>query len=246
MWSAGAPLSCLRVLSGGYRFRALLKGGTARNSCLTGPNSDHDETMRTLESPCAAMSRFGVWGGMIDAVATLREFEIDASSPPTEVLPLELSVGVRPVGRLLLLGQVPSLAPFRGLRGARLWMRWVEPDLDDAQIEIAAEGSRDERPCTARVLARASVPDRAGAWALVQACGSAGACRSPARRPRRIAAGGPAPARVCRSLAALVRSGVVRRPVPAALPVARSPSVPVSRTASTARGRVFCGRNPVD
>ena len=112
------------------------------------------------------MSRFGVWGGMIDAVATLREFEIDASSPPTEVLPLELSVGVRPVGRLLLLGQVPSLAPFRGLRGARLWMRWVEPDLDDAQIEIAAEGSRDERPCTARVLARASVPDRAGAWAL--------------------------------------------------------------------------------
>ena len=56
------------------------------------------------------------------------------------------------------------------------------------------------------------------------------------RRARRIAAGGPASAPVCRSLSALSRFGVVRRPVPAALPVARSPSVPVSRTVSTARG----------
>ena len=45
-------------------------------------------------------------------------------------------------------------------------MRWVETDLDDAQIEIAAETSRDEGACTARVVARAAITDRKGAWPL--------------------------------------------------------------------------------
>ena len=106
---------------------------------------------------------FGVCAVMIGPVATLRHIVIDTPSQSTEVVPLEFSVSLRPTGRLLLLGQVPSLAPFRGLRGARLWMRWHEPDLDDAQIEIAAQTSRDDSPCTARVLARASLPDRMGA-----------------------------------------------------------------------------------
>ena len=91
---------------------------------------------------------------------------IDTTSPSTDVLPLEFSYWVRPVGRLLLLGQVPTLSLFRAVLGARLWMRWREPDRDDAQIEIAVEISRDEGAPTARVLARASLPDRKRAWAL--------------------------------------------------------------------------------
>ena len=54
-------------------------------------------------------------------------------------VPLELSFGLRPSGRLFLAGQVPALAPFRALApDTRLWMRWVEPDRDDATLEIAA------------------------------------------------------------------------------------------------------------
>ena len=106
------------------------------------------------------------WAGMMRAMSPLLENEVATPSQSTEVVPLEPSAGLRPVGRLLLLGQVPSLAAFRGLRGARHWMRWVEPDRDDAQIEIDAQTSRDEAPCTARVLARAAMPDRMGAWAL--------------------------------------------------------------------------------
>ena len=87
-----------------------------------------------------------------------------SSSPG--VLPLELATTVRPTGRLLLLGQVPALDPFLALSpDTRLWLRWFEPDRDDAQIQIASSVG-DERACTAHVLARASVPDRMGAWAL--------------------------------------------------------------------------------
>ena len=79
------------------------------------------------------------WLAIIPALSALLEIVIDVTSQPTDVLPLEFSTALRPSGRLLLLGQVPTLAPFRGLRGARLWMRWLEPDRDDAQIEIAVE-----------------------------------------------------------------------------------------------------------
>ena len=85
------------------------------------------------------------------------------------MLPLELCAGLRPVGRLLLLGQAPTLVPFRALCDARLWMRWVEPeepDLEGAQIEIAAETSRDQGARTARVVARAALSDRKRARAL--------------------------------------------------------------------------------
>ena len=105
---------------------------------------------------------------MIDAVATSREIQIDTPSPSTAVLPLELCAGLRPVGRLLLLGQAPTLAPFRALCDARLWMQWVEPEegLEGAHIEIAAQTSCDERARTARVVARAALTDRKHAWAL--------------------------------------------------------------------------------
>ena len=113
------------------------------------------------------MARIAAWGGMIGAMSAPLENEVATPPHSTEVLPLEYCFSARPVGRLMLIGQVPMLDPFRALPpDARLWMRWVEPDLDDAQIEIAAETSRDEGACTARVLARAYVPDRMGAWAL--------------------------------------------------------------------------------
>ena len=105
---------------------------------------------------------------MIGAMSAPLENEVATPPHSTEVLPLEYCFSARPVGRLMIIGQVPTLDPFRALPpDARLWMRWVEPpDLDDAQIENAAQTSRDERPCTARVLARAAMPDRMGAWAL--------------------------------------------------------------------------------
>lgn len=131
---------------------------------------------------------------MISAVAVPLEIVIDAPSQPTEVLPLEFSVCVRPVGlcmlpkckregrpraesvrdylagHLMCLGQVPTLAPFLALRcDARLWMRWVEPEetgLGGAKIEIAVSTSRDGGAFVARVVARAAVTDRKGAWAL--------------------------------------------------------------------------------
>ena len=97
-----------------------------------------------------------------------------ATSQSTDVLPLEFSSVLRPSGRLLLLGEVSDLDPFTGLRDARLWLRWREPDRDDAQIEIAVETSRDDGAPTARVLARASLPDRFGAWAVYRLAGAQG------------------------------------------------------------------------
>ena len=105
----------------------------------------------------------------------LPPLEIDVATGPqsTEVYPLEFSIVLTPLGRLFIVGQVPSLAGFRGLRGASLWMRCVEPEEtspeetspEDAYIEIAAETSSDEGARTARVVARAAMPDRK-AWAL--------------------------------------------------------------------------------
>ena len=66
----------------------------------------------------------------------------------------------------MLLATVPTLDPFATLSAdTRLWLRWVEPHRDDAQLEIAS-AARDEPPSTARALARAAMPDRWGAWAL--------------------------------------------------------------------------------
>ena len=105
--------------------------------------------------------------GMISALRSPSESDIVTSAPPTDVLPLEFSFGVRPPGRLMILGQAPCIERFRALPpDTRLWMRWFEPDRDDAQIQIAASDAGDERAPTARVLARACVPDRMGAWAL--------------------------------------------------------------------------------
>ena len=116
------------------------------------------------------MAGLSAWSSIIGAVAVPLEIGIDAPSQPTEVLPLEFSVGARPVGRLMFLGQVPTLAPFLVLpRDARLWMRWAEPEetgLARAQVEIAAMTSRDEGARVARVIARAAVTDQEGAWAL--------------------------------------------------------------------------------
>ena len=96
------------------------------------------------------------------------EIEIGTPSPSTDVLTLELCAVARPVGLLLLLGQVPTLDPFRALGDdTRLWMRWVEPEepcSEGARIEIAASTRRDERTRTARVVARATMIDRAEAW----------------------------------------------------------------------------------
>ena len=115
---------------------------------------------------------------MISPLPAPSESDIDTISPQTDVLPLEFSYLVRPVGRLMLLGQVKTLSPFRAVLGARLWMRWreleLEPDLDRAQIEIAVETSRDEGFCVARVLARASLPDRRRGWALYRFAGAQG------------------------------------------------------------------------
>ena len=88
-----------------------------------------------------------------------------------EVCPLEFSIVLTPLGRVFLLGQVPSLAGFRALRGVPLWMRCVEPEEtspEDAYVEIATEISVDEGVRTARVVARAAMPDQK-AWALYRA-----------------------------------------------------------------------------
>ena len=107
--------------------------------------------------------------GIISALLSPFEIAIDAPAPTTDVLPLEFSFCVRPPGRIMLLGQVPCLSRFRTLSpDTRLWMRWFEPDRDDAQIVIAATDADadDERALTARVLARGCVRDRMGAWDL--------------------------------------------------------------------------------
>ena len=92
---------------------------------------------------------------------------VPTCAPAPDVLPLEFAFALRPTGRLIMLGQVPCLEPFRTLPpDTRLWLRWFEPDRDDAQIEIAVSDKDDEAVTCARVLARACVPDRRGAWAL--------------------------------------------------------------------------------
>ena len=83
-------------------------------------------------------------------------------APIPDVLPLEFSFSLRPTRRLMLLGQVPCLEPFRDLPAdAHLWMRWVEPDHADAEIEIASISGEEPAP-EARVLARGAVLDRWG------------------------------------------------------------------------------------
>ena len=85
-----------------------------------------------------------------------------------DILPLEFSFLVRPTGRLMLAGQVPSLEPFLALPpDTRLWLRFVAPDRHDAAIEIAST-SGEAPPSTARALARGAVLDRWGAWALLR------------------------------------------------------------------------------
>ena len=91
---------------------------------------------------------------------------VPTCAPAPDVLPLEFSFLVRPTGRLIMLGQVPCLEPFRTLPAdTRLWLRWFEPDRADAEMVIASSVGDESAP-TARVLARACVPDRRGAWAL--------------------------------------------------------------------------------
>ena len=111
------------------------------------------------------MRSFG-FRGMISPMDVQPHTPTDTPAPVTDVLPLELATTVRPTGRLLLLGQVPTLDPFLALSSyTRLWMRWAEPDRDDPEIEIAW-ASMDAPSSMARVIARARVPDRWGAWAL--------------------------------------------------------------------------------
>ena len=94
------------------------------------------------------------------------DIAIDTPAPPTDVLSVGCRFLLRPIGRLMLTGRAPCLGPFRAVfPDNRLWMRWAEPDRDDAQIEIAW-ASWDAPSSTARVIARARVLDRWGAWAL--------------------------------------------------------------------------------
>ena len=84
------------------------------------------------------------------------------------MLPLEFSFLVRPTGRLVLLGLVPSLEPFRALSpDTRLWLRWRATDRADAEVEIACAPCDAPAP-RARRLARGAVLDRWGAWALLR------------------------------------------------------------------------------
>ena len=89
-----------------------------------------------------------------------------ARAPASDVLPLEFSFLLRPKCRLMLLGQVPCLDAFRALSpDVRVWLRWLEPDRADAEIEIAW-ASGEEPASGARVLARGAVLDRWGGWGL--------------------------------------------------------------------------------
>ena len=90
------------------------------------------------------------------------------TSPSPEIVDLELAIIVRPAGRLLLAGQVPTLTPLREIRGdVRFWMRWAEDTgLEGARIEIAASTARDEKARTARVVARAVLAHPTRAWSV--------------------------------------------------------------------------------
>lgn len=82
------------------------------------------------------------------------------------VLPLEFSFRLRPVGRLVLLGQVPTLAPLRALPlDAFLWIRWVDAPVGSS-IDVVASMSPDEVAANARVIARAALTNPRGARAL--------------------------------------------------------------------------------
>ena len=65
------------------------------------------------------------------------------------------------------MGRVPCIEPFRGALppDIRLWMRWVESDRDNAQLEIAS-APWDGPSYAAQVMARAVMPDRRDAWML--------------------------------------------------------------------------------
>lgn len=111
--------------------------------------------------------------------------------PAPDVLPLEFSFLVRPTGRLIMLGQVPCLDPFRTLPAdTRLWLRWFEPDRADAEMVIASSVG-DEGAPTERVVARASVPDRRGAWGLFRVAQAQGVVDLALAGP--TTAGGPSP-----------------------------------------------------
>ena len=94
--------------------------------------------------------------------------QIATDSP--EVFPLELCFSVRPIGRLDLLGQVPTVGPFRELPlAARLWLRWAQPEgagLEEGHLEVGVASDRDAPAHTAQVIARAEVTDHWGSWAL--------------------------------------------------------------------------------
>ena len=114
--------------------------------------------------------------------------QISTDSP--EVFPLELSFSVRPTGRLDLLGQVPTLGPFRALPlGTRLWLRWAQPEeagLEEGHLEVGVASDRDAPAHTAQVIARAEVTDHWGSWALFRVRKSRGRliCCSRALTPR--------------------------------------------------------------
>ena len=88
------------------------------------------------------------------------------------ILPLRFRFLVRPVGRLMLVGNVPSLAPFRALPlDAFLWMRWGAADLPAqggangrAFLELAASASCAEGASNARVIARTALANPGDAW----------------------------------------------------------------------------------
>ena len=95
---------------------------------------------------------------------------IRISNDSPEVLRLELSFSFRPTRRLDLLGQVPTLEPFRALPlTARLWLRWAQPEgagLEQGHLEVGRASDRDAPAHTAQVIARAEVTDPWGSWAL--------------------------------------------------------------------------------
>ena len=124
--------------------------------------------------------------GMMSGMHAALDIAAGSRAPSADTLALEFSWALRPSGRLMLVGQVRSLEPFRVLppdtrlweryaaiasgdepssEDIRLWMRWTEPDRADAEVAIAW-ASWDERAPAARVLARGAVPDRWGSWAV--------------------------------------------------------------------------------
>ena len=178
------------------------------------------------------MSRLSASVGVIGAVAAPSEIEIGTPAPSAEVLDLVLASIATPAGRLVLLGQVPTLEPFRALPpDVRLWMRWAEPEetgLESARIELATSTQHDERAGTAR---------SSGSGGRVQGCRNPEARRSAARWTcvtERATAGDHVLTRVRRSLPALRPIRVVRRPVSERLPVGTWPARACAKSVSIA------------